>query len=541
MMQVETTEVPAKERADVVDKIDARPGDKVARRWRNEAVGRVDWLLPAVGATVLLALIFRLPTLSGRSVWMDEAYSYWFSNLSWSDLWTRTPLYETHPPFYYSLLKVWTMMAGTSEAGMRSLSVVASLMTVAITGYAPRLLGLEKRYDRIGLVASVLLAVNQGSIEYAQQARAYALQTLFCTLMILTSVILLQRMLVETRESPQVPGARWLYLSSGLCAGVTLWLHNTSPFIIFGNWMGVFTAIFLFSRYKRHDLVLSAKGLLVALLVWSPCIPILLIESRTVAASFWVTISPKMITWPFTLAAGGKFAFVPAIIVAAFAWIKLYRTRKPFALYSASILLVPVLCIFAVSYLFTPIFVVRTFEWMAPVFLFLVTLGLFLPGKMAKLRFAVLPVLVILCVGQDVVYFRSSTQDLRGAVHYLASNYQPGDLVLVYPNELEVGLNYYTRQLSAPPEIAAVPAKYPAVAMARPYLGSNKGAPAAIESDRVEIAHLLSLHRKVWFVGDWPGTDSKMNVVTSELYRERGAPVSSVDFVGTRVTMFAGK
>jgi mannosyltransferase len=113
--------------------------------------------------------------------------------------------------------------------------------------------------------------------------------------------------------------------------------------------------------------------------------------------------------------------------------------------------------------------------------------------------------------------------------------------VLVYPNELEVGLNYYTRALPTPLEIATVPAKYPAVAMARPYLGSNKGAPAAIESDRGEIARMLSQHRKVWFVGDWSGPDAKLNVVNSELYRERGEPVSSVDFAGTRITLFAEK
>ncbi|SDH72889.1 glycosyltransferase family 39 protein [Paraburkholderia phenazinium] len=541
MMHVESTETTAKKHADDNNRNETGFGRKVTRGGFNETTKTVDWLPAAIGVIVLLAFLFRLPTLSGRSVWMDEAYSYWFSSLSWWDLWTKTPLYETHPPFYYSLLKIWTMMAGTSEAGMRSLSAVASLMTVAITGYAPRLSGFGKRYDRIGIVASLLLALNQGSIEYAQQARAYALQTLFCTLMILMSVILLQRMLLEKRDKPEIHGARGLYIASGIFAGATLWLHNTSPFIIFGNWLGIFAAISLFSAYKRHDLMLAAKGLLVALLVWSPCIPILLIESRTVAASFWVTISPKMITWPYTLAAGGKFAFVPAIVVAALGWLQLYKTRKPFALYAAAILFIPVLSIFIVSYLFTPIFVVRTFEWMAPVFLFLVAFGLFLPGKMEKIRLAVLAVLVILCVGQDVAYFRSNTQDLRGAVHYLASNYQPGDLVLVYPNELEVGLNYYTRALPTPLEIATVPAKYPAVAMARPYLGSNKGAPAAIESDRGEIARMLSQHRKVWFVGDWSGPDAKLNVVNSELYRERGEPVSSVDFAGTRITLFAEK
>ena len=43
----------------------------------------------------------------GRPLWLDEAYSAWFSAQSWHVLWTDVPTYETHPPFYYSLLKLW--------------------------------------------------------------------------------------------------------------------------------------------------------------------------------------------------------------------------------------------------------------------------------------------------------------------------------------------------------------------------------------------------------------------------------------------------
>lgn len=506
-----------------------------------KAIRATSRLLPAVTAIVIVALLFRLPTLVSRSVWMDEAYSYWFMSLSWADLWFKVPFYETHPPFYYSLLKLWTMFAGTSEAGMRSLSVLASLVTVALTGFAPRLLGLGRHHDRVGIVAALLLALNEGSIEYAQQARPYALQTLFCSLMIVTSVVLLKRMLVDERQGTAIKAQRIIYVSLGLFSGIVLWLHNTSPFIILGNWLGIFAAILLFSEHKRYDLVVSIKALVLALLVWSPCVPITLIESRTVATAFWATISPKMLTWPFTLAAGGKFAFIPAITVCALGWLRIYKARKPLALYGAAILFAPVFGIFLASYLFTPIFVTRTFEWMAPPFLFLVAIGLFAPGKMEKLKFVVLPIILLLCIGQDVKYYRTPAEDLRGAVQYLAAHHEPGDLILVYPNELEVGLHYYLHQLPNSFELAAVPARYPAIGLPRPYFGSNKGTPTAIESDRPQIARAISMHKRIWFVGDWNGPQGKMNVVTSELYGERGSPISSVNFTGINVTLFTGK
>jgi mannosyltransferase len=202
---------------------------------------------------------------------------------------------------------------------------------------------------------------------------------------------------------------------------------------------------------------------------------------------------------------------------------------------------VPLFAIFLVSYLFTPVFVTRTFEWMAPPFLFLVAAGLFVPGKMEKVRLALLTLITLLCVAQDVNYYRTPTEDLRGAVQYLASHKEADDLLLVYPNEMEVGLHYYLRQLPDTVNIEAVPARYPAIGLQRSYLGSNKGTPAAIESDRPQIARAVSAHKRVWFVGEWPGPDGKMDVVTSELYKQRGAPVSTVDFEGIKVSLFAGK
>lgn len=539
-MQLKNTQVQASTAPLGAELATGRADHAANRHTSRRSARSTGWLLPAVILIVILAFLLRLPTLSSRSVWMDEAYSYWFTSLSWADLWFKVPFYETHPPFYYSLLKLWTGVVGSSEAGMRSLSVLASVATIALTGLTPRLLNLERRYDWIGVTAALLLAVNAGSIEYAQQARPYAVETLFATLMIVTSALLLKRMLIDERKGAGIRGGWFVIALLGVFAGITLWLHNTSPFIIFGNWLGIFGAIVLFSPRKSGDLMRASAALVIAVLVWSPCIPIILIESRTVATAFWVTISPKMLSWPLTQAAGGKFAFIPAIAIGALGWLWVYKTRKALAVYCVIALFTPLFVIFLVSYLFTPVFVTRTFEWMAPAFLFLVAAGLFAPGKMEKLKYPLLVLITLLCIGQDVTYYRTPTEDLRGAVQYLASNKQPGDLLLVYPNELEVGLHYYLRQLPDSFDVAAVPARYPAIGLGRPYLGSNKGTPAAIESDRPDIARALSAHRRVWYIGEWPGPDGKMDIVSSELYRQRGAPVSTVDFEGIKISLFPG-
>lgn len=535
MMRSETIETPEYKQS-TLDGPQLSDADWATRA--RVGVKSIGWFIPAVGLVLILAIVFRLPTLTDRSIWTNEAYSYWFSNLSWTALWTQTPFYETHAPFYYSLLKIWTALAGTSEAGMRSLSVVASLATVAITALAPRLLGQEKLGDRIGIVAALLLAVNQGNIEYAQQARPYAIQTLFATAMILASAIMLKRMLIDERDTPRISAERWLYVSSGVFGGVTLWLHNTSPFIIFGNWIGLFGAIFLFSVNQRRDSIVAIKALLIALLIWAPCVPIALIETRTVSGVFWATLSPTMLSWPFTLAAGGKLAFIPAIFIAVLAWLRLYKSSRPFALYVACVLFIPVGSIFTVSYLFKPVFVTRTFEWMAPVFLLVVAAGLFVPGRMQKLKFVLLPLLLVLCLGQDMTYYETPTQDLRGAAQYLQANYRKGDVLVTYPNEVQLGLDYYLRDAANDMEMVPLPAKYPAVGWPRPYLQSNRGVPSLIESDRPQIARALASHQRVWFVGELTRQDDNMAIVASELYRAHGAAVSSAEFVGAPITLF---
>ncbi len=76
----------------------------------------------ALGAILLVALALRLLLLGRESLWFDESFSWAWSRLPWGTLWGAAARIETIPPLYYSLLKLWTGVAGDSEAGLRSLS-----------------------------------------------------------------------------------------------------------------------------------------------------------------------------------------------------------------------------------------------------------------------------------------------------------------------------------------------------------------------------------------------------------------------------------
>ena len=91
---------------------------------------------------------------------------------------------ESAPPLYYALAWVWTQVTGTGEWGLRSLSALAGVLTIPVA----YLVGRELRTRRTGLVAAALVAVNPMLLWYSQEARAYALLTLFCALSLLYCV-----------------------------------------------------------------------------------------------------------------------------------------------------------------------------------------------------------------------------------------------------------------------------------------------------------------------------------------------------------------
>src|SRR5207237_1465929 len=98
---------------------------------------RVTPLRLAVGIT-LLALLVRVTGLTSRTLWLDEAFSAFFSAQSFHYLWTVLPTYEAHPPFYYSLLKVWRTVFGSDALALRSISVLFGVLTIPLVITAAR-------------------------------------------------------------------------------------------------------------------------------------------------------------------------------------------------------------------------------------------------------------------------------------------------------------------------------------------------------------------------------------------------------------------
>jgi mannosyltransferase len=146
------------------------------------ARSRVFWI---VAGLTLLAAALRFATLGVQAYHHDEIVTA--SRVlrgSFFHAMDAVGFSESAPPLYYALAWAWTQLTGTGEFGLRSISALAGVATVPVAF----LLGQELRGRRAGLMAAALVAVNPMLLWYSQEARAYALLVLLCTLSLLFCV-----------------------------------------------------------------------------------------------------------------------------------------------------------------------------------------------------------------------------------------------------------------------------------------------------------------------------------------------------------------
>ena len=189
-----------------------------------------------VGALTLLALVLRLPGIE-QSFSFDEAYGV--GNLldrPLGDMLSMLPQSESSPPLHYVAAWGWGNVFGLSEAGIRSLSVLAGVATVPVAYLAGReLAGL-----RAGLIGAALTAVSPFLVFYSLEARAYSLLTFLGAL----SFWLFARAL---RRPEPGPLALW-----ALASALALTTHYFAGFLVLAE------AVWLLMAVRRSRAVLAA-------------------------------------------------------------------------------------------------------------------------------------------------------------------------------------------------------------------------------------------------------------------------------------------
>jgi hypothetical protein len=147
---------------------------------RPRAVSRagVSPATAVVCGLTLVAAALRFWRLGHQSFWYDEAFTHTLVRHTAGTMLGLLPRTELTPPLYYCAAWLWARVFGFGEAGLRSLSAVAGVLTVPVVYVAAR------RFvdQRAGIVAAALVACNPLLIWYSQEARSYAVLVLMASL-----------------------------------------------------------------------------------------------------------------------------------------------------------------------------------------------------------------------------------------------------------------------------------------------------------------------------------------------------------------------
>ncbi len=410
--------------------------------------------LRPLGIATLLAIVavgiwLRTWRTLSEPLWLDEAYSAYAAAKGFHFLWHVVPLYETHPPFYYSLVRVWTLLMGDSLAGHRSLGIVCGIAALGVGVAIGR--EIARRYpDRFGsgwplALALLLLAALAPSLtEMTREVRPYPVMILVYATTLL-ALLRLGRIAETEHRIARGPFAAYL---AGLA--LMLWLHNLGP--LYGAAIGLaFLALVARRGLPPRDWALFLAGHVGVALLWLPALLILADQAPTWVHSTWLKFSFDAMVWRLALlwAAPGMIATVAGAGLAVAAAATLPRLREGWRVLLALGLLagLPVLLSVLLSITIAPVFIVRTMTPVAVPALTLLAIGAL--GTSGRWRLLSLTALAVLAIQMGIIGVRERAsgpmQNWYGTVDWLAKRYRPGDQVWAYPNEGVLPFDYAVR------------------------------------------------------------------------------------------------
>jgi uncharacterized membrane protein len=184
-----------------------------------------------------------------------------------------------HAPLYFLLAHAWTKLWGSSVIAMRSLSVLFSLISLALIG---RLTSQLFNSAISGATATTLLALSPFFVSYAQEARPYSLWSV----MLLWSSLALWNVMENrlenqkqnaTENATQHPTRRWFHY--GLSMTIGLYTSLLTALVLLGH--GLFV-LWVGNRAQRRGFVQAA---VLAIALFLPWVVVVLSQWNTLQAN----------------------------------------------------------------------------------------------------------------------------------------------------------------------------------------------------------------------------------------------------------------
>lgn len=230
----------------------------------------------------VLAIVTRFYKIDSESLWLDEAFSFWFNDLlgNYKNILTHipgldNPWWDSHPFVYYFILNGWIKLIGTCEYQLRSLSALCGILTILLTYH------LGKRFfnRKTGVLAAILMLMSPLNLWYSQEVRMYTLTSLLMLLSVyfFIALITMRRRLLN---------AIFYIISSSLL----LYTDYVGLFVLFFQMLYVFCYLGFLKKHPLHIFLWCYCIILLLYIPWLPTLYRLLISgdcSHIPSHSIW--------------------------------------------------------------------------------------------------------------------------------------------------------------------------------------------------------------------------------------------------------------
>jgi mannosyltransferase len=437
-------------------------------------------------AVLLLGLWLRVNRLAVWPLWLDEGFSAFGAQQGFDFIWNVLPTYETHPPLFTALLRLWILIVGDSVTALRSLGVVIGIISLPIIWLAARDLAIITGKDRLlaPVATLALVATSASMIDISRLVRPYYL----IILVFATGITALLRLTRHYRTTEKL--AKWPWRIYIISAAMMCWLHNLGPLYVAALGLGLLCLIGPINLLTRH-LKAFVIGHLLVFLIALPSLLIMLNQLPTWTDSTWLQFHwssvPRQIQILFGIP--GPFGLFATVLLAILGIIACGRANMRVAGALIIIAFAPIALALLLSSFVTPVFLPRTL--VACTVPLVILWGLGGGGsKQAVIGWFTTAMLVGFNAQQTYrVEHLPPMQNWYGAIRWLMPQFKPGDQLYAYPNQGALPLRFALRDLNTKVPVRQIPGEIPARDPQGWYPTGSRGVQSLFPARLAEIAN----------------------------------------------------
>ena len=398
---------------------------------------------------ISIAFLIRIIGLGDESFWLDEALTLPISSVPWSSLWLTSN--DPTPPLYYSIIKL-ILNYGDSEFLIRLPSVIFNTLTIFIIFKSAHLLFGFKA----ALLTSLSLTFSTLNIEYAQEARAFALLELAISVAFYGMVRLNHFHHDNNKITSFYNFLKYGGILYFLGSLIALYSHTTGLFFIIGVQL-YFFSLYIIDKNKFHNFI--KYWLIINFLIFLIFFPNFYIQLEAANKYFnWLKqvdlysfiYTTYKVHSPFYNIHYEVIRYGPKeidLILFCIVFLGAYQLKKnidTFLLISL-LLISSFLFPWLLGFVHTPTFMARTILWGT---LFSSLLIGYAFSKLNHRVFVISAAIYFILLGKNFANYKLNDQDRqewRQSVNYISEKANQNDLIIVCASYTIVPFSYYAR------------------------------------------------------------------------------------------------